>query len=464
MLWVEMQNQSGILAAKWQRSAALSDDGIVFAPAAIAGDEQKVFYAAMWEAIPVVTEYGHSHVPTNWMVREYPDTLEVCTLIESKVRGAATNAEPEACESPRPSTHGPLRKAEQDTDHTPGQQSPRMSPHESPPKTIQVDPRLAEEVPFSGKLTEGALCRVTVNAYERNPIARANCIAHYGPTCAVCGFNFGGVYGPLAEGFIHVHHVKPLSEIGEQYEVDPVADLRPVCPNCHAVIHLGGACRSIEEVKRLLEVGAKPNPHKVLAVKRKYFPRPRGFWRFSDAFAPGSWQRRRRPSVGDPAWLSRADATPGPQAKDEPHPTRMRTPAAPLRGARRLCRGTSPGRSRYSFVPGVVAIRKAAGSSPPRERPVRQGSRPGRVVRRFPPVGSRGSAGVGWTWDGASAPSPYCVRRPRADLVASPDPPPHRGPVVDRRGRKKRARPASHQSVGLSGLRPRTCRSGLVVQ
>ena len=177
MLWVEMQNQSGILAAKWQRSAALSDDGIVFAPAAIAGDEQKVFYAAMWEAIPVVTEYGHSYVPTNWMVREYPDTLEVCTLIESKVRGAATNAEPEACESPRPSTHGPLRKAEQDTDHTPGQQSPRMSPHESPPKTIQVDPRLAEEVPFSGKLTEGALCRVTVNAYERNPIARANCIA-----------------------------------------------------------------------------------------------------------------------------------------------------------------------------------------------------------------------------------------------------------------------------------------------
>ena len=41
-------------------------------------------------------------------------------------------------------------------------------------------------------------------------------------------------------------------------EVDPVADLRPVCPNCHAVIHLGGACRTIEEVRRLLK-SAVPN-------------------------------------------------------------------------------------------------------------------------------------------------------------------------------------------------------------
>jgi hypothetical protein len=62
----------------------------------------------------------------------------------------------------------------------------------------------------------------------------------------------------------------------------------------------------------------RPNPHKVLAVKRKYFPRPRGVWRYFDAFAPGSWQRRRRLSVGDPGCfsatrlaLSKADAAPG---------------------------------------------------------------------------------------------------------------------------------------------------------
>ena len=55
-----------------------------------------------------------------------------------------------------------------------------------------------------------------------------------------------------------------------------------------------------------------PNPHKVLAVKRKQFPRPRGFGVLLTPFSPRSRQRRRRPSVGDPACLSRAGAAPGP--------------------------------------------------------------------------------------------------------------------------------------------------------
>jgi len=119
--------------------------------------------------------------------------------------------------------------------------------------------RLSEEITLSGRLIEGAVCRVVINAFERNPIARGRCIAHYGPTCVACGFNFGAAYGSFAEGFIHVHHLKPLAEIGEQYEVDPVADLRPVCPNCHAIIHFGGGCRSIDEVRQLLTLSTTPN-------------------------------------------------------------------------------------------------------------------------------------------------------------------------------------------------------------
>lgn len=101
-------------------------------------------------------------------------------------------------------------------------------------------------------LIEGAVLQVLVNSYERDPLARRRCIGHFGPTCVVCGFHFEAVYGPAAYGFIHVHHLRPLSEIGSEYVVDPVADLRPVCPNCHAVIHLGGGCRSIEQVRQLL--------------------------------------------------------------------------------------------------------------------------------------------------------------------------------------------------------------------
>jgi predicted HNH restriction endonuclease len=112
---------------------------------------------------------------------------------------------------------------------------------------------LPEEAPGDEPFFEGAVCRVLVNSYERDPRARRMCIAHYGPTCVVCGFNFGIVYGPLAEGFIHVHHLKPLAEICAQYEVDPIADLRPVCANCHAILHLGGGCRGIEEARRLVD-------------------------------------------------------------------------------------------------------------------------------------------------------------------------------------------------------------------
>jgi hypothetical protein len=111
---------------------------------------------------------------------------------------------------------------------------------------------LPEEVDESEPLFEGAVCRVMVNAYERNPEARERCIEKHGTSCYICGFSFGAVYGELAEGYIHVHHLRPLSKVNREYRVDPVQDLRPVCPNCHAVIHLGGKCRSIEEVKQVL--------------------------------------------------------------------------------------------------------------------------------------------------------------------------------------------------------------------
>lgn len=103
---------------------------------------------------------------------------------------------------------------------------------------------------------EGSKRQIIVNAYERDPKARKKCIEHHGTSCVICGFSFLAVFGHEAEDFIHVHHLKPLAEIGIEYEVDPVNDLRPVCPNCHAVIHLGGRTRSLEEVKSMLHMAA----------------------------------------------------------------------------------------------------------------------------------------------------------------------------------------------------------------
>lgn len=114
----------------------------------------------------------------------------------------------------------------------------------------------------AGELFEGASVKITVNAYERNREARRKCLEIHGATCAVCDFDFGQVYGDFAAGYIHVHHLRPLSEIGMEYVVNPAEDLRPVCPNCHAVIHLRTPAYELEEVREMLRKtrGLIPNP------------------------------------------------------------------------------------------------------------------------------------------------------------------------------------------------------------
>ncbi len=102
------------------------------------------------------------------------------------------------------------------------------------------------------RIVEGARKAVTSNQYERNPKARAACIAAYGTACSVCGIDLGKAYGPELAGRIEVHHIVPLSEIGKEYVVDPVRDLRPVCPNCHMALHSKkDGVYTIEELKAI---------------------------------------------------------------------------------------------------------------------------------------------------------------------------------------------------------------------
>ena len=99
---------------------------------------------------------------------------------------------------------------------------------------------------------EGAQKVILTNRYERNPKARARCIAVNGSACKVCGFDFGIAFGEEFSGKIEVHHIKPISEIGKEYVVDPVHDLVPVCPNCHMMLHSKfDGVYSIEELRHL---------------------------------------------------------------------------------------------------------------------------------------------------------------------------------------------------------------------
>lgn len=109
--------------------------------------------------------------------------------------------------------------------------------------------RITEELSNDEIMYEGAARTVSINAYERSPAARAKCIAHHGCRCVVCSFDFAQVYGELGRNFIHVHHIVPLSEIRREYEVDPIRDLVPICPNCHAIIHSTRPALKVEQLK-----------------------------------------------------------------------------------------------------------------------------------------------------------------------------------------------------------------------
>lgn len=100
---------------------------------------------------------------------------------------------------------------------------------------------------------EGSVRQILVNAYERNAAARQACIDHYGTRCSVCRLSFEERYGAAGAGFIHVHHTVPLSTLGPEYRVDPLRDLRPVCPNCHAMLHRKTPPFSVEELRLLLQ-------------------------------------------------------------------------------------------------------------------------------------------------------------------------------------------------------------------
>lgn len=62
-----------------------------------------------------------------------------------------------------------------------------------------------------------------------------------------CEFDFKESYGDLGNGFAHVHHKIPLSSL-KSVRNTKLDDLAIVCANCHAMIHVGGESRELDEV------------------------------------------------------------------------------------------------------------------------------------------------------------------------------------------------------------------------
>ena len=88
--------------------------------------------------------------------------------------------------------------------------------------------------------------------YERDPKARAACLAEKGYKCEICGFDFEKKYGTAGRTFAEVHHQHMVSKGKRKYR-NPAAELLVVCSNCHSIIHRRAKPYTKQEVIKMIK-------------------------------------------------------------------------------------------------------------------------------------------------------------------------------------------------------------------
>jgi 5-methylcytosine-specific restriction protein A len=100
-------------------------------------------------------------------------------------------------------------------------------------------------------LEEGSAFSEVTRKYERSRYNRALCLKYYGFMCRGCGELLAEKYGPIGADVIHVHHIVPVSQMGGSYQLNPIKDLIPLCPNCHNIVHRSQSVLEIEKLRAL---------------------------------------------------------------------------------------------------------------------------------------------------------------------------------------------------------------------
>lgn len=133
----------------------------------------------------------------------------------------------------------------------------RVRPRGGPGEDMDAEGLYPDELPFGRNYREGERKTVEVNAIERDPRARRDCLRHHGYCCAACDLLFSERYGDIGDKFIHVHHLKPLSTLRRARDIDPARDLVPVCPNCHAMLHRSRRPMTVAALRRRIARAAR---------------------------------------------------------------------------------------------------------------------------------------------------------------------------------------------------------------
>jgi len=111
-------------------------------------------------------------------------------------------------------------------------------------------------------VSEGKIDKKETVVKKRSKKLRDAAISHYSKKdgtlhCAVCDFVFENKYGSLGKGFIEIHHEEPLYQYSddgfESYVSDAIEKLKPVCPNCHRMLHRDNKHPlSVSELKKII--------------------------------------------------------------------------------------------------------------------------------------------------------------------------------------------------------------------
>ena len=88
--------------------------------------------------------------------------------------------------------------------------------------------------------SEGGTHEITCEIKHRDPALKRHAIAKYGYGCMICDFSFMEMYGDAGEGYIELHHLKPISKQKGKHTVT-VEEVIVACANCHRVLHKNGA-------------------------------------------------------------------------------------------------------------------------------------------------------------------------------------------------------------------------------
>jgi predicted HNH restriction endonuclease len=112
-------------------------------------------------------------------------------------------------------------------------------------------------------VTEGTAVSKETVIKKRSRKLRMAAIEHYRKSdgkiyCAACGFCFEDKYGDIGKDFIEIHHENPVYQYSddgfEAYVSEAVKKVRPLCANCHRMIHHNGKRPlSINELKKLIK-------------------------------------------------------------------------------------------------------------------------------------------------------------------------------------------------------------------